>query len=224
MRRAPPAAMMSQAPATLPSRAPAPIVAQPLPAVAAKAPEASVIAQTAPPPAPPRRPNAVGPVALHAQLPLDEPASPRHETRGAMREDGVYVPRVRPRISTCRRADARAEPQSSSNSSSSNSIRATQAAGTVAVRIASSLSAYQITSTSVLGLPDDGHAAAAGFELHDFAGFEGHLFLSAAVFRPGLRANPVLRAISPWAAWMTGWSRHCRRSSGRKWCRDRRAG
>ena len=96
VRRAPPAVLMSQAPAALPSRAPAAIVAQPLPAVAVKAPEASVVAQTSPPPAPPRRPNAVGPVALHAQLPPDEPASPRHETRGAMREDGVYVPEGSP--------------------------------------------------------------------------------------------------------------------------------
>lgn len=60
-------------------------------------PPAPIIAESAPPPAPPRRPNGLSPVSLHAQLPADERiAPPRRETRGAMREDGVYVPEGAP--------------------------------------------------------------------------------------------------------------------------------
>jgi hypothetical protein len=56
--------------------------------VLARTPEAPV----EPGVAPPRRPNGLAPVSLHAQLPAVEPPSPRRESRGAMREDGVYVP------------------------------------------------------------------------------------------------------------------------------------
>jgi hypothetical protein len=50
-----------------------------------------------PPPGPPRRPTGLAPVSLHAQLPTDEPlAPPPRERRGAMREDGVYVPEGAP--------------------------------------------------------------------------------------------------------------------------------
>jgi hypothetical protein len=49
----------------------------------------------APLPEPPRRPTGLAPVTLHAQLPANEP-QPRRETRGAMREDGVYVPEGAP--------------------------------------------------------------------------------------------------------------------------------
>ncbi|WP_374545695.1 extensin family protein [Rhodoblastus sp.] len=73
-----PAPVASYANAPIP---PAPIAATPLPA-------------------PPRRPIGIAPVTLHAQLPEADAAPPRpgtrQETRGALREDGVYVPEGSP--------------------------------------------------------------------------------------------------------------------------------
>ncbi|MDI9846873.1 extensin family protein [Rhodoblastus sp. 17X3] len=75
----------------------------PVPATATTMPQTSApqtaIAQAplGPPPGPPRRPSGLAPVSLHAQLPADEPlAPPSRERRGAMREDGAYVPEGAP--------------------------------------------------------------------------------------------------------------------------------
>jgi hypothetical protein len=51
---------------------------------------------SSPLPEPPKRPNGLAPVSLHAQLPAGEPLPPRRETRGYLREDGVYVPEGAP--------------------------------------------------------------------------------------------------------------------------------
>jgi hypothetical protein len=48
------------------------------------------------PPAPPRRPAASGPLALHAPAVAPTPPPPPEPVRGRMREDGVFVPEGQP--------------------------------------------------------------------------------------------------------------------------------
>jgi hypothetical protein len=65
-------------------------------ALAQRSTPISSVALAAPPPEPPRRPNGLRPISLHAQLPLDDPSPPSRERRAAMREDGVLVPEGSP--------------------------------------------------------------------------------------------------------------------------------